>query len=389
MDNILNMQLLILSDVSRIAYRLFTAERWRGGPAGLRFRSVSNGASRRRRAATVACLLGVSAIMLLMPACKKKPSGSGTVWAQVDGHPIYQSQVEKIYRSRVGGTDQASDREEALSYKLNILNELINNQILMAHAAQSGITVSESEIDTKMGQLKSPYSEQQFEQKLKARGITEDDLRDEVRTSLTVNKLINRDINSRVSVKESDITAYYNRNKSSYDVPETRYHLAQIQVTPGSSEQVHNLKNDDAKTPQMAQRKVQALYAQLRSGQDFATVAQNYSEDPATSMSGGDMGFVPESQLATNPSLDRIVKELKVGQISSIITTPSGYHIIKLLGIEKAGQHPVTDPEVQAQIRKTLLNEKEQLLKAAYIENLRDNAKVKNLLAEQIVKEYK
>ena len=49
----------------------------------------------------------------------------------------------------------------------------------------------------------------------------------------------------------------------------------------------------------------------------------------------------------------------------------------------------MTDPEVQAQIRKTLLNEKEQLLKAAYIENLRDNAKVKNLLAEQIVKEYK
>jgi peptidyl-prolyl cis-trans isomerase SurA len=388
MDNILNIQSLILSDVRRVAYRLFTPNGWKGRKARPSFRSHSNGRT-GRRFPVAACLLGVAGIVLLMPACKSKPSGSGTAWAQVDGRPIYRSQVEKIYRSRAGSTGEAGDREEALSYKLNILNELINNQILMAHAAQSGITVSESEIDTKMGQLKSPYSQQQFEQKLKDRGITEDDLRDEVRTSLTVNKLINRDINSRVSVGDADIKAYYEKNKASFDVPETEYHLAQIQVTPGSSNEVHNLKNDDAKTPQMAQRKIQALYAQLRSGQDFAAVAQNYSEDPATSMSGGDMGFVPQSSIEANPMLERMVKQLKPGQFSPIINTDhTGYHIIKLLGIEKAGQHPMTDPKVQSQIRKTLLNEKEQLLKAAYIENLRDNAKVKNLLAAQIVKEY-
>lgn len=98
------------------------------------------------------------------------------------------------------------------------------------------------------------------------------------------------------------------------------------------------------------------------------------------------MGFVPESSFASNPELARVVKGLKPGQMSGIITTPSGYHIIKLLGIEQAGQHPLTDPKVQSQIRKTLQNEKEQLLKAAYIETLRDTAKVKNLLAEQIVK---
>jgi peptidyl-prolyl cis-trans isomerase SurA len=383
MDNISKMQTLILSDVRRVAYRPFA---W--GRAACRNSSLLKGARGRRLAASAAVLLGIAAAVLLMPACKSKNTGPGAIWAQVDGHPIYSLQVEKIYHSRIATTGEAVDPEEALSYKLNILNELINNQILMAHAAHSGITVSESEIDTKMAQLKSPYSEQQFEQKLKERGITEDDLRDEVRTNLTVNKLINRDINARVSVSDADISAYYKKNKSSFDVPETEYHLAQIQVTPGSSNEVHNLKNDDAKTPQMAQRKVQALYAQLRSGQDFATVAQNYSEDPATSMSGGDMGFVPESSLVANPGLERVVKGLKIGQISGIIAIQSGYHIIKLLGIEKAGQLLLSDPKVQSQIRKTLQNEKEQLLKAAYIETLRDNAKVKNLLAEQIVKEY-
>jgi peptidyl-prolyl cis-trans isomerase SurA len=342
---------------------------------------------RRRRWAFAAGSLTTAGVMLLMPACQRNSTGSGDAWARVDGHPIYRSEVEKIYRSRIGSTGEANDKEESLSYKLNVLNELINNQILMAHAAQSGITVPESEVDTKMAQLKSPYSRQQFEQKLKDRGITEDDLREEVRTTLTLNKLINRDINSKVSVSEADISAYYQRNKASFDVPETEYHLAQIEVTPGASKDVHNLKNDDAKTPQMAQRKIQALYAQLRAGQDFATVAQDYSEDPTTASSGGDMGFVPESSLASSPDLNRVVKGLKVGQISGIITARNGYHIIKLLGIESAGQHPVADPKVQSRIRDTLMNEKEQLLKAAYIETLRDKAKVQNLLAEQIIKQ--
>ena len=323
----------------------------------------------------------------------RAPQGNGdladrvAVWAEVDGHPIYREQVDRIYRARPHTNSDADDKEEEMTFKLNILNELINNQILMAHADHSGITVSESEIDTKVAQLKSPYSKQQFEQELKKRGMTESDFRDQVRTKLTLNKLINRDVNARVSVSDADIAAYYKRNKASFDVPETKYHLAQIEVTPGSNAEVHNLKNDDAKTPQMAQRKIRALYAQLRAGQDFAAVAQNYSEDPSTSLNGGDMGFVPESALATSPDIERVVKSLKVGQISGVITTRSGYHIIKLLGIENAGQLSLSDPKVQSRIRETLKNEKEQLLQAAYIETLRDKAKVRNLLAEQIVKQ--
>jgi len=388
MDKISQMQTLILSDVRSVAYQLLTKDGRRSRRAG-RNGLGSGFESPRRRGPRmpVLCLLGLAGVTLLMAGCQRHNAGSRAVWAQVDGHPIYRDQVDKIYRSRIGSSGEAGDQEEELSYKLNILNELINNQILLAHAAQSGITVSESDVDTQVSQLESPYSKEQFQQKLKERGITEDDLRDQVRTTLTLNKLINRDVNARVSVSDADIEAYYQHNKASFDVPETEYHLAQVEVTPGSDKEVHNLKNDDAKTPQMAQRKIQALYAQLRAGQDFAAVAQNYSEDPTTAPSGGDMGFVPESSLASNPALQRVVKSLKVGEISGIISAPSGYHIIKLLGIEHAGQYAVSDPKVQSRIRKTLMNEKEQLLKAAYIETLRDKAKVQNLLAEQIIQQ--
>jgi len=149
---------------------------------------------------------------------------------------------------------------------------------------------------------------------------------------------------------------------------------------------VRNLKNDDAKTPAAAERKIQALFARLHAGDDFATVAQEYSEDARTASGGGDMGFIPVSALNPTPQLKQAVEALQVNQYTGIIRSSSGFHIIKLLGIEPAGTHTLTEMRVQNAIRQTLKNEREQLLKAAYIETLRNRAKVENYLAEQIVK---
>jgi parvulin-like peptidyl-prolyl isomerase len=98
------------------------------------------------------------------------------------------------------------------------------------------------------------------------------------------------------------------------------------------------------------------------------------------------MGFIPASALNSSPQLKQMVTSLKVGQISPVIRSREGFHIIKLLGIEEAGQHTLSDLRVQSAIRQALRNEKEQLLKAAYIEMLRNRSKVVNHLAEEIVK---
>jgi peptidyl-prolyl cis-trans isomerase SurA len=323
--------------------------------------------------------------LMLTAGCHGGPPASGNVWARVGGQPILRQEVEKIYKERMAAGNDAADPEEALNFKLNILNQLINDQILVGYALHSGITVSEAEVDTRIAQIRSPYSSQEFEQKLKQQGMDLADLRQEVRTSLIINKLINRDIDSHLSVGGAEISAYYNRNKANFSVPETEYHLAQIEVTPYPDPEVRNLKDDDAKNPVDARRKAQALYAQLRAGGSFKALAENYSEDARTAPSGGDMGFVPISALNANPQLKKVVSTLKVGQISGIVQTRSGYHIIKLLGIERAGQRTLSDPAVEAAIRKTLMNEKEQLLRAAYIEVLRDRAKVRNYLAERIM----
>ena len=317
--------------------------------------------------------------------CHRPGSPDRETWAKVDGQPIFRDEVERIYRSRIASGTDATSTEQSLSFKLSILDELINKRILEAHASRSRIDVSEAEVDTKIGDLQSPYSKEEFLKKLSEQGIEMSDLRREVRQSLIINKLINKDIVSHIAVTDGEIAEYYDRNKANFNVPETEYHIAQIAVTPREDAEVRNLKNDDAKTPAAAERKIQALYARVRTGEDFAKVAQEYSEDPKTSAAGGDMGFVPASMLNANPPLKQAVISLKAGQISGIIQTPTGYHIVKLLSREEAGQHALSDAEVQSTIRQTLTNEKEQLLKAAYIESLRNQVKVVNYLANQIV----
>jgi peptidyl-prolyl cis-trans isomerase SurA len=332
-------------------------------------------------AAALALLVGLS----LLPACGVRKSAPGQeVWAEVDDQPVYREQVERLYRSRTTQGTDAVTPEEAASFKLNILNELINNQILVMHALHSRITAPESEIDAQVGQLKSPYSQEEFQKKLQEQGLDNDALRKQIRENIILTKLINKDIIAHIDVTDAEIASYYQKNKTNFNVSETTYHIAQIQVTPRPDAEIRNLKNDDAKTPAAAGRKIKALYENLLRGEDFATLAQEYSEDPSTAAGGGDMGFIPASGL--NAALKQVVNSLKVGQFSPIIPSNIGFHIFKLLGVEEAGQHTLADLRVQSAIRQTLRNEKEQLLKAAYIEMLRNRSKVVNHLAEEVVK---
>jgi len=163
-------------------------------------------------------------------------------------------------------------------------------------------------------------------------------------------------------------------------------HLSQIVVTPTPDANVHNLKNDKARNPDEAKRKILAIEARLKSGEDFAMIAQNYSEDSNTAPNGGDLGFVPDSAFEkTSPELRRMILGLKPGEISPVLPSTEGYRILKIISKEPSGQRELTDPRVQQTIRETLLNRKDQLLKAAYYESARNEAKVVNYLAQSVV----
>lgn len=342
------------------------------------------------------CLITASAsLSLLLLAglgCSSKPAGSD-VAAAVDGRKIYNADVEKYYENQTSGSQQQPSGEQATNLRISILRELIDNEILMHRAEKLGLLATDDEVDRKLNEIKSPYTKEEFDARLKDKKLTLDDFKRDLRRSLTVDKVLNKEVTSKINITDQDISNYYNAHKAEFNLVEPQYHLAHIFVTTAPNPQVHNLKNDKAQNEADARKKIQVLLNHLDSGDDFATLAMNYSEDTETSGNGGDLGFAPESSLKnTDPATRDTVMKLKPGQYSPIITVVNpitrqliGFRIVKLLAREPAGQRELADPRVQEAIRSQLRDRREQLLKSAYYEVLRDQAKVENYFAERIL----
>jgi len=335
-------------------------------------------------------LIGIS--LLAAMGCNRTPSAD--VVATVNGHAIQRADMERMYTAQLGqAQDQQPSPEQADSLRLSVMHELIDEEIVEQRAAKMNLTATSEEVDAKLAEMKAPYTEEQFQQQLKATNRTLDDVKHDLRRSLTIDKLLNKEINSKVTVSDSDITNYYNQHKAEFNLIETQYHLAAIRVTNVPSPQPGNLQGSKATTDAEAKKKIEALKNRLDSGEDFGTIAMNFSEDPNTASSGGDMGFVPESQLRSDPTVGAAILKLKPGQMTEIFPLMDaqskkavGYTIYKLLEREPAGQREITDPVVQQHIRQLLHDGRSQLLKNAFFEMLRDQAKVENYFAEEIFK---
>src|SRR5690349_10519323 len=232
----------------------------------------------------------------------------GDVMAKVNGRKILTAEVDKYYRNQTSGAPQQPTGEQSTSLKLSILRELIDNEILMQRAEKLGLLATDEDVDRKLTEVKAPYTPEQFQQKLQERNITLDDFKRDLRRSLTVDKVLNKEITSKISVSDQEVSAYYNDHKPEFNLIEPQYHLAQIFVTPQPQPQVRNLKNDKAQNDAEAKKKIQQIQNRLDSGEDFATVAMNYSEDPETAGNGGDLGFTPQSGLQrTDPQTRDLV----------------------------------------------------------------------------------
>ena len=339
---------------------------------------------------TAAWLPLTAMVFTAAAGCNKEPRHAPDVWAVVNGKEIKRDEVDKYYRTRVNPEGQEPSQEESLSQKLNVLDELINNEILLEKAKKLNLEASDGEVEDKFPELKSPYTEDEFQRRLKDQAMTVEDLKLELRRQLSIQKLLNREVVAKISITDQDVTDFYNANKAQFNVAEPQYHIAQILVTPRKEQQIRNRKNDDATNEAEAQRKVKMLMDRLNSGADFAQLAMDYSEDMNTAGTGGDLGYVPESSLnQSDPALKKVVVGLKAGQVSQPIQvqTKDGARILilKLITRESPGLRGIAEPQVQQTIRDTLRNRKEQLLRLAYLAIARDGARVANFLAEQVI----
>jgi peptidyl-prolyl cis-trans isomerase SurA len=323
--------------------------------------------------------------LLFTSACKKSiPADTA---ATVNNHAITYIELQRTYQqSQLATPGQDSSEEQTMAQKLELLRSLIDDEIMLQRAEKQGLLAGDADVETKLTELKAPYTKEQFEQQLRSSKMTLDDLKSKIRHQLTIQKLINKEITSHITITDADVTKFYKANKAGFNLAEPRVHMAQILVTPNPDPNVRNLKNSKAQSDAEAARKIHEIQERLQRGEDFAMVAQSYSEDSNSAPNGGDLGFIPDSALEkANIELRKMVVSLAPGAISPIVHTQEGYRIFKIISKESAGQRELNDPRVQQSIRETLLNRKDQLLKNAYYEVARDEAQVVNYLARSVV----
>ena len=339
----------------------------------------------------ILALLSTSAAMLLgfLTACDSHLDSA--VLATVDGRKIFRGDLEKYFDSV--SVEKTPTREEVVALRLNILSQMIDDEILMNRAEKLGLLATDEEVDRKFNEYKAPMTQEEFlEERLKDKKMTLADFKRNIRRSITFEKLINRDVSSKIAVTDQEIADYYKAHVGEFNLIEPKYHLAQIMVTPEPNPQAPS-QNDKALNQAEASKKIEMIINRLNIGEDFAALAMRYSEDPATSGNGGDLGEVPQSGLkGTEPFTRAAVLKIRPVQNTPIISIINpgnrqllGFRIVKLISKEPAGQRELSDPRVQQAIRSQLHDRREQLLKAAYHEVLRNSSTIENYYSKMIL----
>jgi parvulin-like peptidyl-prolyl isomerase len=211
-------------------------------------------------------------------------------------------------------------------------------------ADELGVTVTDADIDKQLQTIKAQYfgkdgkcdatCEKKYQAQIKKQGLSEEQVREDVRASVVQNKLYNK-VTSDVSVTDKDIDAYYKKNKQQYVLPESR-----------------DVRHILVKKKALADQ----LYEQLKNGADFAALAKKYSEDPGSKSTGGKLTVSKGRQV---PEFDKAAFSLDTKELSKPIKTQYGWHIIQALTpIKKASTTPLS--EVRAQIRQQLLQQNKQ-----------------------------
>ena len=228
--------------------------------------------------------------------------------------------------------------------KATVVKGLVEQKEWELEGESMGVKVTDQEIETELDKLKQQYfqgDEQKYSAELEKQGLTDADVRNELRTRILTNKIYEAVI-KKVTVSDADIQAYYDKNSTKYQQPASR-------------EVRHILVKNEALA--------QELHDKIQSGADFAKLAKKYTQDQASKAAGGKFTAFKGRTVAP---FDEFVFSAKTGDLSDPIKTEFGWHIIEVLGpVKPATTQPLAD--VKDEIQTTLLQTKQNAAMKAWI----------------------
>lgn len=289
--------------------------------------------------------------------------------ATVNGEKISISQLDEALNSALTAQGMKitdlPDEQKLLAYR-QILDELITDKLVTKAAA--GVEVPQSEIDAEITKIKSQFpTEDEFKQKLKELGQSEDKLNQSLKRALQQNTWVEGQIAGKADVSDEEAQKFYDENKKEFEQPET------VKASHILIKVDKDAKDDEVKKKLEA---VKAAAARVQKGEDFNAVAKEVSEDPSAKENGGDLGYFPKNRMV--PEFAEAAFNGKVGQVSEPVRTDFGWHIIKVT--DKKAPSTMSFDEVKAQVKSYLKAGKQQKAVQEVIQNLRDSAKIQNNL---------
>lgn len=301
------------------------------------------------------------------PAATSAAASARTVMAKVNGVPIYADEVQRAKKVMLSGQPNMqipADRQKDLDNQA--VTQLISAELLYQAGQKLEVKDLDKMVNEKISQSRSRFAKQEdFEKAIKALDMSESDLREYTRRDFIISNYIQQKIASTVSVTEDESRKFYEQNLDKFKQPES---VRASHILIGLDQKASD--NDKKK----ANSKALELRKKLAEGADFATLAKENSTCPS-SQKGGDLGYFGKGQMV--PSFEQAAFALKPGEISDVVETQFGYHIIKVLDSKKAST--VDFKEVKNRIEDYLKNQKISAGVAKYIEDARKAAKVEIL----------
>lgn len=320
----------------------------------------------------------LAAAIFLLPAADDKPAVKSTavkgaelfpdrVVARGKGFELKQSEVEEAFasiRSRLAAAGQPLAEEQRGAVETNLINEMIFTKLLMARATEADKTKAKELAEKYFSDIKSQMpSEDAFNLRLKALGLTPDQFRSQTLEQATRQEVIKREVTPGVVITPEQVKKFYDDNPSKFEQPES-VRLSHILFVTRDPQTQQLLPVEKIKAKETLAKKVRD---QAAAGDDFAALADANSEDPLVKTNHGEINLT-RGQVPV-PEFETAAFSLKTNQISTVVESSLGFHVIKVH--EKIPAKKIELTTVEKDIREFLTQQELQKLIPDYFEKLK------------------
>ena len=314
-----------------------------------------------------AAVVVMMALFFLAPAIIIAADAPAGQMASVNDTALLRQDLDremKLVSLKLARQGRPVNAEQLKQYEGDIRETLINRTLLLQQAQSMGIEVKDSLVVKALDEFKAAFpNEKAYQNALADMGFTEEMLKGQMKNGLTIKTLIDKEVGQKVSVSDQQVRAFYDGNPNLFRKPEqvkASHILIQVPANAGTAKKAEALAT------------IEALKTRIDNGENFATLAMENSEGPSKTK-GGDLGFFGREQMV--PPFSEAAFALQPGQMSDVVQTRFGYHLIRVT--ERQAAQTMAFNDVNEAISTRLRQEQEGKKIEAYLEKLKEHADIK------------